>query len=98
METVTDRLLRLWTTPIGLYKAAATAGAKAQVTIENGATVLTFPFTAGKPLPTAYLVVGAAGRFTRGEGHAGFALSSGASRVSVFEIRSTSRLIQDTVI
>jgi hypothetical protein len=58
METVTDRLLRLWTTPIGLYKAAATAGAKAQVTTENGATVLTFPFTAGKPLPTAYLVVG----------------------------------------
>ncbi|MGH9257117.1 MAG: hypothetical protein ACRD3C_21365, partial [Vicinamibacterales bacterium] len=58
MDTVTDRLLRLWTTPIGLYKAAATAGAKTQVTVENGAVVLTFPFTAGKPMTTANLVVG----------------------------------------
>jgi hypothetical protein len=58
MEAVTDRLLRLWTTPIGLYKAAATASAKAQVTIENGAVVLTFPFTVGKPMPTTYVVVG----------------------------------------
>ena len=58
METVTDRLLRLWTTPIGLYKAAVTASAKAQVTTENGAVVLTFPFTAGKPMTTTYVVVG----------------------------------------
>jgi hypothetical protein len=58
METVTDRLLRLWTTPIGLYKAAAAAVAKAQVTTENGAVVLTFPLTAGKPMTTTYVVVG----------------------------------------
>jgi hypothetical protein len=58
METVTDRLLRLWTTPIGLYKAAVAASAKAQVTTENGAVVLVFPLTAGKPMTTTYLVVG----------------------------------------
>jgi hypothetical protein len=58
MDTVSDRLVRLWTTPIGLYKAAATAGAKAQVTTENGAVVLVFPLTAGKPMTTTYLVVG----------------------------------------
>jgi hypothetical protein len=58
METVTDRLLRLWTTPIGLYKAAAAASAKGQVTTEGGAVVLTFPFTVGKPMTTTYVVVG----------------------------------------
>jgi len=58
MEVATERLLRLWTTPIGLYKAAVTAQAKAQVTTENGALVLTFPLTAGKPLTTSNLVVG----------------------------------------
>jgi hypothetical protein len=58
MDTVTDRLLRLWTTPIGLYKAAAAASAKAQVTMENGAVVLTFPFTTGKPMTTSNVVVG----------------------------------------
>jgi hypothetical protein len=58
METVTDRLVRLWTTPIGLYKAAAAASAKAQVTMENGALVVTFPLTNGKPMVTSYLVVG----------------------------------------
>ena len=58
MDTVTDRLVRLWTTPIGLYKAAAAASAKAQVTMENGALVLTFPFTNGTPMVTTYVVVG----------------------------------------
>ena len=58
MDMVTERLLRLWTTPIGLYKAAATASGKAQVTMENGAVVLIFPFTVGKPMTTANLVVG----------------------------------------
>jgi hypothetical protein len=58
METVADRLVRLWTTPIGLYKAAAAASAKAQVTMENGALVLTFPLTNGKPMVTTYVVVG----------------------------------------
>jgi hypothetical protein len=37
-----ERLLDLWLTPIGLAKAAA-ASADTRVTIENGATVLTFP-------------------------------------------------------
>jgi hypothetical protein len=58
MDTLTERLLRLWMTPIGVYKAAVAAQAKAQVTMENGAVTLTFPFTAGKPMNTSYLVVG----------------------------------------
>lgn len=58
MDTVTERLLRLWTTPIGVYKAAVAAQAKAQVAVENGAVTLTFPLTAGKPMNTSYLVVG----------------------------------------
>jgi hypothetical protein len=58
MDTVSERLLRLWITPIGLYKAAATAAPKAQVTLENGAVVLTFPFTNGKPMVTTNVVVG----------------------------------------
>jgi hypothetical protein len=58
MDTVNERLLRLWMTPIGLYKAAVAAAPKAQVTTENGALVLTFPLTAGKPMTTSYVVVG----------------------------------------
>ena len=58
METVTERLLRLWSTPIGLYKAAAAASANGKVTMENGALVLTFPLTNGKPMATTYVVVG----------------------------------------
>ena len=58
MDTVTDRLLRMWTTPIGVYKAAFTAQASARVAVENGAVTLTFPLTNGKPMNTSYLVVG----------------------------------------
>jgi hypothetical protein len=58
METVTDRLLRLWMTPFGAVKAARAAGDKAKVGVENGATVVTFPLVNGKPEQTSYLVVG----------------------------------------
>jgi hypothetical protein len=40
---VTERLLQLWLTPVGLAKSAAAAGAATKVSVENGATVLTFP-------------------------------------------------------
>jgi hypothetical protein len=57
-EVTAERLLRLWLTPIGLYKAAVVAAPKTQVTMENGATVVTFPLTTGKPMVTHNLVVG----------------------------------------
>lgn len=59
MNAVTDRLLRLWTTPFGVYKAAVAAGEKTKVTVEGRAVVLTFPFTnSPQPGQTANLVVG----------------------------------------
>jgi hypothetical protein len=59
MDAVADRLLRLWTTPFGVYKAAVAAGGKAKVTVEGRAVVLTFPLTnSPQPGPTANLVVG----------------------------------------
>ena len=58
MDAVTERLLRLWTTPFGVVKAAAAAGEKTKVSVENGATVVTFPLVNGKPEQTSYLVVG----------------------------------------
>lgn len=59
MDAVTDRLLRLWTTPFGVYKAAVAAGEKTTVTVEGRAVVLTFPLTnSPQPGPTANLVVG----------------------------------------
>lgn len=58
MDTVTERLLRLWTTPFGVVKAARAAGEKAKVTVENGATVVTFPLMNGKPEQTVNMVVG----------------------------------------
>ncbi len=58
MDTVTDRLLRLWITPFGVVKAAVAAGEKTKVGVENGATVVTFPLVNGKPETTTYLVVG----------------------------------------
>jgi len=59
MDAVTDRLLRLWTTPFGVYKAAVAAGEKTKVTVEGRAVVLAFPL-ANSPQPgqTANLVVG----------------------------------------
>lgn len=58
MDAVTERLLRLWTTPFGVVKAARAAGEKTKVGVENGATVVMFPFVNGKPEQTSYLVVG----------------------------------------
>jgi len=40
--TFNERMLEMWLTPIGLAKAAEESGV-AKVTIENGATALTFP-------------------------------------------------------
>jgi hypothetical protein len=58
-DAVTDRLLRLWTDPIGVYKAAVVAGDKAKVTQQGGAVVLTFPLTnAARPAETSNVVVG----------------------------------------
>jgi hypothetical protein len=42
---VKDRLLQLWILPYGVVKAAFAAGDKTKVSIENGATVLTFPLS-----------------------------------------------------
>jgi hypothetical protein len=38
-----QRLLRLWTLPYGVVKAGLAAGDQAKVSMENGATVITFP-------------------------------------------------------
>lgn len=43
-QAVRERLVQLWTTPFGIYKAAAAAGEKAK--LEEGNTVLTFPLPA----------------------------------------------------
>ncbi len=58
MDAVSDRLLRLWTTPFGVVKAAVAAGAATKVTVEGGATVVTFPLANGMPGQTVYMVVG----------------------------------------
>ena len=58
MDVVADRLLRLWTTPFGVYKAAVAAGDKTKVSMEGGKVVLTFPLTNAAAGPTSYLVVG----------------------------------------
>jgi hypothetical protein len=43
MDTVSDRLLQIWTTPAGAVKMAMAAGDQATVSMENGAVVVTFP-------------------------------------------------------
>src|SRR2546425_9329364 len=45
MAAVKDRLLQVWTLPYGVVKAALAAGEKTRVSIEGGATVITFPLT-----------------------------------------------------
>ncbi len=42
---VKGRLLRLWMLPYGVVKAAFAAGDKTKLSVENGATVLTFPLS-----------------------------------------------------
>jgi hypothetical protein len=58
MDTVTQRLLRLWMSPMGAVKAARAAGDQAKITVENGRTVVTFPLVNGKPEQTVNMVVG----------------------------------------
>lgn len=58
MDTATDRLLRLWTTPFGVYKAAVAAGERTKAAVEGTAVVLTFPLANSAPTPTSNLVVG----------------------------------------
>ena len=45
MAAVKDRLLQLWTLPYGVVKAAIGAGEKTTVSLENGATVISFPMS-----------------------------------------------------
>jgi hypothetical protein len=45
MTAVRERLLRLWTLPFGVVKAAYAAGDKAVVSTEGGATVITAPLS-----------------------------------------------------
>lgn len=45
MPAVKARLLQLWILPYGVVKAAIAAGDKTKISIENGATVLTFPLS-----------------------------------------------------
>ncbi|MGH9257935.1 MAG: hypothetical protein ACRD3C_25525 [Vicinamibacterales bacterium] len=45
-DRVKERLVYLWTTPMGIVKAASLAGAKATVKAAGGAAVLTFPLPA----------------------------------------------------
>jgi hypothetical protein len=58
MDTVTQRLLRLWMSPMGAVKAARAAGDQAKVTVEGGRTVVTFPLANRKPEQTVNMVVG----------------------------------------
>ena len=44
--SVKDRLVMLWTTPMGVVKAARMAGANAKVTMSGGSTLLSFPLPA----------------------------------------------------
>lgn len=45
MPAVKGRLLQLWILPYGVVKAAVAAGDKTKVSMENGATVITFPLS-----------------------------------------------------
>jgi hypothetical protein len=45
-DRVKERLVHLWTTPMGIVKAARAAGARATVRNAGGATVLSFPLPA----------------------------------------------------
>jgi hypothetical protein len=45
MPAAKARLLRLWILPYGVVKAALVAGDKTRVSVENGATLITFPLS-----------------------------------------------------
>jgi len=46
LDTVTDRLVQLWSLPYAVYKAAVLAGANTKVTLEGGILYLTYPLPA----------------------------------------------------
>lgn len=46
LETVKQRLVQLWSTPMGVVKAARAAGPNAKMTMSGGATTLSFPLPA----------------------------------------------------
>ena len=46
LDTVTDRLVQLWSLPHAVYKAAVLAGANAKTTLESGVVYLTYPLPA----------------------------------------------------
>jgi len=54
-DRLKERLVYLWTTPMGVVKAARAAGAKASIKTQGGATVLSFPL----PAPVADVTVNA---------------------------------------
>ena len=54
-DRLKERLVYLWTTPMGVVKAARAAGAKASIKMQGGATVLSFPL----PAPVADVTVNA---------------------------------------
>ncbi|MSO83044.1 MAG: hypothetical protein EXQ53_07080 [Acidobacteria bacterium] len=54
-DRVKERLVHLWTTPMGVVKAARAAGAKATVRMQGGAMILSFPL----PAPAADVTVNA---------------------------------------
>jgi len=43
LAAATDRIMQLWISPAGVVKAARAAGATTKVTVQGGATVITFP-------------------------------------------------------
>ena len=46
LDTVTDRLVQLWSLPHAVYKAAVAAGANTKVTLEGGVVYVTYPLPA----------------------------------------------------
>ena len=46
LDTVTDRLVYLWSLPHAVYKAAVAAGANTKATLESGVVYLTYPLPA----------------------------------------------------
>jgi len=46
LDTVTDRLVQLWSLPHAVYKGALLAGANAKTTLEGGVLYLTYPLPA----------------------------------------------------
>jgi len=56
-DRVRERLVYLWTTPMGVVKAARAAGPKATIKAAGGATILSFPLPAPVDDVTAHVTV-----------------------------------------